>query len=933
MLVGREDECRELARLLRDAAKGAGRSLVIRGDAGMGKTALLEFARGRAKSFQVAATTGVESESELAFGALVGMVRPLAPYLPQLPEEQRSALEAAVAVRSASVAHRLSAFAGFLSLVGIAAEDRPVLLLVDDIQWVDRSSAEAILFVARRLGADRVGILMTARLHDEEGIDVRPIREMSLSGLGEDAGIAVLRKHPRAARVAPDIAERLVALTRGTPLALLEVPSLLSDAQLRGDEPLPEPLPAGDAIREAFRRELSGLSRRSIDALRILAADDAGAIDAIQVALAARGLSLRALGPAERLGLVRVIGGQAEFRHPLLRSVIYHGSTPTQRRHAHRALARAYAMRDRVREAWHRAAAAPGPDESIASALETAAADATSRGGHDSASMALERAAELTPERVDQARRRFQAGLAAWVGGQPARAARNLDSALRLTTDPVLRADVQRARGHLLYAAGSLTDAFALLLDEAVRVQDIAPQRAVAMLTEASTVSVGAADVGRSLVAARLATAIAERADRESQFLAALALAHPLILGARTKQAKRLLKKWKPFATEYFSPPLSKPFDPIFGTAFSYEDHAFGRQLLDTMHETARVQAPDRLPQVLATMAHVEIQSGDWLLALAHSTEASELARVLGQGATRSFALATLATVQAGMGREEARMHAELAIEVAARTGARSMHAYGAHALGLHEFGRRRVEDAIQPFEETARLMREWGIVDPFVIPWMPNLIEAYVLAGKRSDARALAADLSRLATRTAMPWAQAVAARCMGLLADDFDDQFRTSLGLSAALPTTFDHARTQLAYAERLRRAGRRREARPHLNAAIEAFRRLGAEPWVARAVAELGGTAEHVRSRNDPEAQLSPQELQVALLVGEGKTNREVATALFVTAKTVEYHLSHVYRKLGIRSRTELAKLMATRDLAEAGTPAASPSIRPLYDKIGA
>jgi DNA-binding CsgD family transcriptional regulator len=527
--------------------------------------------------------------------------------------------------------------------------------------------------------------------------------------------------------------------------------------------------------------------------------------------------------------------------------------------------------------------------------------------------MALERAAELTPERADQARRRFHAGVAAWVGGQPSRAERNLDLALRLTADPLLRADVQHARGRMLYAAGSLNDAHALLLDEAARVQEVAPERAVAMLNDACIVCSGAAEIGRGLVAARLAMKIARRADRESQFLAALGAAQPLLLAGRTKEGQRLLRKWKGFAAEYFTPPLPKAFDPIFGTAYAYEDQAFGRQILDTMHETARASAPDMLPLVLATITHNELQSGDWLLALAHSTEAYELATVLGQGGTRSFAVAGLATLEAGMGREEAREHAEKAIELAGRTGARSMHAYAAYAVGLLELGRRDIEHAIAPLAETGRLMREWGILDPLVIPWMPNLIEAYVHLGRRSAASAMGAELCELANRTGLPWAHAVAARCMGLLADDFDRHFRRSLELFASLPTPFDRARTELAYAERLRRAGRRREARPVLNAAIETFRRLGAEPWVARADSELGGTAEHVRSRNDSGEQLSPQELQVALLVGEGRTNREVAAALFVTPKTVEYHLGHVYRKLGIRSRSELARLMATRDSA--------------------
>jgi DNA-binding CsgD family transcriptional regulator len=691
----------------------------------------------------------------------------------------------------------------------------------------------------------------------------------------------------------------------------VEVPSLLAEAQLSGDMPLPEPLPAGDAVREAFRREISRLSRKSSDALLILAADDGGALDAVQDALETTGLSMGALAPSERQGLVRIIGEHAEFRHPLLRSAVYHGSTPAHQRRAHDALARAYATRDEVRHAWHRAAAAPGPDDSIASALEAAAADASSRGGHGSAASALERAAELTPKRAEQARRRYQAGVSATLSGESRRAQRNLDAALRLTTDPLMRADIQRARGLVLYTSGSLVDAYELLVAEAQRVQGSAPERAVAMLTDACTVCSGSADVAGGLRAARMATAIARRADREAQLLAALALVQPLILGGRTKEALRLLKASRKNAADYFGRSGLNPFHPVVAVSYTYLDHAFGRQLLDTVHETARTRSPQMLPQVLATLTHVDITFGEWPLALAHATEGSELAGVLGQEGTRAFALATLATIEAGMGREEARTHADQAIELAARSAARSMQAYGCHAIGLLDLGRGRLDGAVAALEESARLMREWGIVDPLLIPWIPNLVEAYVHSGRLPLARTLVTELAELAGRTGMPWAEATAERCTGLVAEDFDGPFLAALDLYDRLPGGFDRARTELAYAERLRRSGRRREARTHLHTAIEVFRRLGASPWQERAEAELGSTAEQIHARSDPMQGLSPQELQVALLVGSGATNREAAAALFITAKTVEYHLGHVYQKLGVRSRTELAVCLASRE----------------------
>ena len=434
------------------------------------------------------------------------------------------------------------------------------------------------------------------------------------------------------------------------------------------------------------------------------------------------------------------------------------------------------------------------------------------------------------------------------------------------------------------------------------------------MLTDACTVCSGSADVAGGARAARMATAIARRADREAQLLAALALVQPLILGGRTKEALRLLKAWREDAADYFRRPGLNPFHPVVGVSYTYLDYAFGRQLLDAVHETARTRSPQMLPQVLATLTHVDITFGEWPLALAHATEGSELAGVLGQEGTRAFALATLATIEAGMGREEARTHADQAIELAARSAARSMQAYGCHAIGLLELGRGRVDEAIAAFEETARLMREWGIVDPLLIPWIPNLVEAYVHSGRLQPAKMLVAELTELAgvracrgprppLRGAPAWSRTTSTA-----------HFSLRSTCTTACPDGFDRARTELAYAERLRRAGRRREARPHLHTAIEVFRRLGATPWQQRAEAELGGTAEHIHSRSDPMQGLSPQELQVALLVGSGATNREAAAALFVTAKTVEYHLGHVYQKLGVRSRTELAVLLASRSKGE-------------------
>lgn len=914
MLVGREAECRELRRLLRAAADGTSGSLLIRGDPGTGKTALLDFAARQARGFLIASAKGVESESEIAFGALVGLCRPMLGHLDRLSGRQRTALETAIAISVGSVPDRFTAFAAFLSLLGATAEDRPVLVLVDDLQWLDRSSAEAVLFAARRLGPDRVAVLLGSRLHEKEGVEVGDIGEVRLGGLGDAAGVQLLQAgHPDKAIPHP-VASKLVQLTGGLPLALLEIPRLLSFEQLRGEEALPEPLPVGEAVQQAYRQEISALPSGCTEALLLLAADDTGSLDAVGWALEARGSTTRELDLAEHKDLIKVRNGRGEFRHPLLRSLIYHSGSAHQRRHAHIDLARAYEGHDRARYIWHRAAAAERPDESVAAGLEEWAADTRARGAHASATLALERAAELTPDPDIRARRRFEAGTAAWVGGQTERALRNLDAALDMTQDPLLRADVQEARGRLLFTGGSMLEAYALLVDEAMRIERVAPEKAVAMLLEACSVSSGAAYPARGLEAAMLATTIAGRVGGTAELLAGLALAQPLILTGRTREGLRLLKKLQPMASSHFRAPLSVPFDPVIGVIYSYVDRAFSRRLLDMFHEASRVNAPHMLPQALAHLSFVEIRMGEWQLAVAHATEGAELGGVIGQDGIKAFALALLATVYAGMGREESRGLAHESMQLADRTGSRSIIVFGHHVSGLLDLGLGHMDDAVAALEESGRLMREWGVRDLQVVPWLPDLIEAHVRAGHEARAQELVAELVARAKASGDTWSKAVASRCSGLMDRDFEEHFSRALHLHEAMPSPFDRARTELAFAERLRRSGRRREARPHLYAAFEAFDRLGAMPWKARTEAELGSTGPHVGSKREPVERLSPQELQVALVVGAGATNREAAAALFVTAKTVEYHLSNVYRKLGIRSRSELARLIATQGVAE-------------------
>ena len=910
MLFGRHGECRRLERVLTDARHGTSRTILVRGEAGMGKSALLRFVMGKAKAFDVVSVTGVESESDLPFGALLGICRGLLPFVERIAAPQRAALETALALSPGEVRDRFTAYAGVLSLLAAAAEAQPRLVVVDDLQWLDAPSAEAMLFVARRLGPDRVAIVLGARTGDPGRLDLTGLDEIHLDGLDEASSLALLRSRYHEETLTEAVAQRLIALTGGVPLALVEVPGLLTAAQLRGDEPMPDPLPAGEAVQRAFRREADTLPAATRDALLVIAAEDRGSMDLVTAVLTRRGTDATVLEPAERIGLIHVEDGHGVFRHPLLRSAIYHGASPSSRRAVHRDLADACEPGETERRAWHLAAASVGPDEAVAAALEVAAISARSRGGHASAARALERAAQLTPEAEARAFRLLGAAEDTWRTGDIAATNRLLGMATSQTEDPILLADVELLRGRVGYTHGSATDTYQRLLEGAAAVEAVAPAKAAAMMAEACWIFFGAAELGSALHAAGEAMRIARGVGGRVELTAIVAMAETLVLHGRTREARPLLARWKKAAQADGYGPAFLPFNPTIGAVYlTIEDYEFARSLVATFHAAAR-STPELLPHVLACRTLFDYRTGDWASAYAHGTEGLEVGAAVRAKSSTGFLLANLALVEAGLGLETARAHAGEIREMVARTGYRALLSYAGSAIGLLDLGDGRLQSAIIELEEVDRMMRDWGVRDPNVVQWMPDLIEAYGRAGERDKAETLLDTLTDQAEATDGNWARATAARCAGLLADAYDGHFLRALDLHARTPTPFDRARTQLCFGERLRRSGRRTEARTQLRPALRTFERLGAAPWRRRAAAELGVAAEHLAPHGRAVERLSPQELQVALRVAEGVTNREAAEALFVTTKTVEFHLGNVYRKLGIRSRTELARLVVAR-----------------------
>jgi DNA-binding CsgD family transcriptional regulator len=727
----------------------------------------------------------------------------------------------------------------------------------------------------------------------------------------EDAEAHVVLGADAAERIAPGVAERLVSTAAGNPLALVELPNLLSDAQLAGREPLEEPLRPGATIERAFRLAVEELPERARRALLIAATAHSPRVDVIEAAFTEAGLKLRDLRAAEAARLLAIAEGELEFRHPLLRSTAYHAASPADRREAHAALAHAAADGSAER-AWHLAAGAVAPDEAIAAALEAAALDARGRGAHATAARDFGRAAQLTPGTEPRARRLLEAAADAVRCGEGEQAQTQLAEAARLTTDPLLTADVQRMTGHVEMRLGSPLVAFALLVAEADRVRSRDPRRAAAMYLEASVTHMMTGDMHALISTAERAASLATSADPAVELLSTVVIGEAHLALGDVAQGEAMLSACEPYLLEGDPLALVEVIGMAGQGSIWIERWDRARRILDHLVDTARrASAVSALIYPLAARSHLDFRLGRWAVARAEAAESVELGEDTGQLPIVSHSLGALARVEAGMGLEaDARRHVQQGLELCARFEGDATSAYLHAALGLLELGLGRVPEAIESLEATERLELRLH-TQPALLQTAPDLIEAYVRAGRRDDASRVLERFVAEGERTGALWAKATAARCRALMAPDADmrTRFDEALALHADLPMPFERARTLLVFGERLRRAKQRAEARGPLQESLDAFERLGARPWAERARAELRATGQTSGRRSETAAeQLTPHELQIALLVAQGMTNREAAAALFLSPKTIEYHLGQIYRKLDVRGRAQLARLMA-------------------------
>ncbi|KAA2258124.1 helix-turn-helix domain-containing protein [Solihabitans fulvus] len=905
MLYGRSEEQRELGRLLADARSGRSSVLVLRGEPGVGKTALLEHTGRTAADtgLRVLRGVGVETEAELPFAALHLLFRSVLDRIGTLPGPQASGLRGAFGLDAAPRADRFLIGLAVLTLLSELAEDGPLLCLVDDAQWLDTASAEALLFAARRLEAEGVALVFAAR-DEHSAFPSAGLPELRLHGLDQESSSVLLAEH------APDMPARLrdavLAETGGNPLALIELAGRgVADSAAAGVFGLGV-LPLPQRIQDAYRKRIDALPVETRTVLLVAACDDTGRLDVVLRAAATLWVEPAALAPAERVGLVTARGQAIEFRHPLVRTALRQGAVLSERLAAHRALARVLdGEQDVDLRAWQYAAAATGPDEPTASALERAAERARDRSGYGAVAAAYGRAAALSVDPVAKVRRLAVAAEASAYAGDVDQARALAAVAIRETTDPLMVARLAYVRATTQFRDGTDDSAFPDLVDAVVPIMAEHPRVADGMLAETIQYCwlVGEADLGRR--ATELLSRLSPDADGPMQL--GQLLGSGLTVGWPPGDLERL-RVWAERAETR-------------EVSFSHRSMLAALLLLTgdyrrTYHQAARMAADCRthgvvgwLPLSLIYQSVAQLFAGLHRDALVSATEALRIARDTRQHHRAVHVHGVLAYVAARRGAEdECRAHANeclLGTELLRRAPGPSW----AHAaLSLLDLGAGRYAAVLDRLE--ALFTGPLGYQLP-ITRSMPDWIEAAVRLGRPDRAAEPLARLMAWVEHIGQDWADAVLARCRGLLTDGpaAEESYLAALALHGRDDCPFERGRTELVYGEWLRRQRRRAEARTQLGRAVEAFERVQAMAWADRARTELRATGQTLAPASGAANrlnQLTPQELQVVRLAATGVTNREIAAQLFLSPKTVSYHLYNAFPKLGVATRTELARL---------------------------
>jgi DNA-binding CsgD family transcriptional regulator len=898
-LLDRVSERDVLERLVAGVRVGESRVLILRGEAGVGKTALLRHLSAAAEGCRIASAAGVESEMELAFAGLHGLCAPMLGRIRHLPSPQRDALSIAFGLSAGPPPDRFLIGLAVLSLLADAAEEQPLVCIVDDAQWLDRVSAQTLAFVARRLLAERVGLVFALRESgDEHAIEGLP--ELIVEGLA-DADARALLATAVPGPVDERVRRRILDETRGNPLALIELPRGLTPAELAGGFGLPDTRPLASRIEHTFLRRVQTLPRDTQLLLLTAAAEPVGDVPLLLRAAEALGVGADAAGPAEAAGLIE-LGARVRFPHPLVRSAVYRASYASDRRDVHRALADATnRVLDPDRRAWHRAHATVTPDEAVAAEMARSADRAQARGGLAAAAAFLQRAAELTPDPALRVERSLAAAQAKLEVADAGSASDLLAAAELEPLDELQRARLERLGAQIAFTSRRGRDAPPLLLEAARRLEPLDAAMARETYLEA---------IASAMFAGRLGTGpdvreVAEAA-RTSNRVPVLGPADLLLDALVTRYTEGYAASVAPLsrALRAFCEPDGGGADRRWlwlacRLAQDLWDDELWYVLATLGVRVARdTGALNLLPNSLNYLAALNVHSGAFTTAGALIEEVDAITQATGLPPLK-YAACMLAAARG----DEAPALFEFAWRNVTARGEGSAIGQFWWFTALRHNGHGRyaeaLADARRACEHEDVMAYGWALVE---------LIEAGVRSGQPAEA---AAALDRLSERTrasGTEWALGIEARCRALLSDD-ESLYHESIERLARSRAAFELARSRLLYGEWLRRENRRMDARELLRAAHESFSSMGAGAFAERARRELLATGETARRTTaDTRDALTPQEFQVARLARDGHTNPEIAAQLFISPRTVEYHLAKVFRKLDVSSRKQLRVALA-------------------------
>ncbi|MFE3189407.1 AAA family ATPase [Nocardia sp. NPDC059240] len=856
-IYGRAGEFEVLEGALDVARAGRGSALLLWGEPGIGKTTLLRETARSAADFRILYGRGTRRETELPYAMLPQLLAPVAERVDALSPPQADALRCALGLNT-SGANRFLVGAGLLTLVSELAADQPVLIVIDDIHWLDPAMTECLGFLARRLGGDPI-VLLGAANHDVSEGRWDSARVVRLAGLDHESAVRLV--YDRDPGIARGLADRMVTATGGHPLALRELPLDSLESALLGDGPLP----VGPRLRRAFGARIDALAPDVRTVLLVLAAQDGGDPAVARTAVTALGVRESGWDAARDTGLIAVVNGRVELRHPLIGAVDYDAASTTQRRAAHRALAAAFERAgDADRRAWQLAALSESPSESVAGMLQEAAERAVAHGAPLSAARALLRAADLSVTDTAAAIRLARAARLAWQGGD-AVLARSLWA----------KAESRGSRELVTRAGGGILGLSALSQGDNASAREL-------LLRDAQ------------MVDAATATELWRLADRAAWAVGT---------GFDDRQAAALMdvSGLDPVAQPWRIPP------PTLAVALGHSEET-DRMLRDTA-AALRVRGDVCwLANVLAQRATLEVLTGRWDEAAVDAAEALRLSESQDTPNTTALAATVLGWLAAVRGEiAEAESWCATALDASLGRNARSLVAPVYWVRALIALGAGEPETALR---ELAEIAAPGGPAGHPVFAALTALdaVEAAVRAGRIDDARTHSAILESWGDRTGADWAVTAASTARALLADDADAEPHYLEALATPTPTwPTRRARTELLYGEWLRRVRRRAEAQTQLRSALQVFERLGATPWAERARRELELAGD--RSVTTPEVRanpLTPQELRIARLAATGLTNREIGAQLFISPRTVGHHLSRVFVKLGLADRTDLAAI---------------------------